>query len=304
MFAVAVGIILTSVIVILSIPLWHRSSIPILMGSEASEDQERVDLGIEKQTLIDSLTELDLDLSQGKLKEVDYQRLKRTDEHHLVKILERLDPLSERRPQSLSSRPLIPKAVSWMSAVTLALFVIGGASGVYSYIQRKQHTQQVAMEQGQQNQSMPNPLEMVARLEVRLRDNPNDLQGQMMAGRSYMTLQRFEDARKAWTKVLELDSRNHEAHYFLGFISLQTTPRDDQKSLEEALEHFETALIKVPREPAVLWYKGITLVHLKRYSEADESWTTAFQNLASGSEDAKLVKDALQNLRAGNFPLF
>ena len=307
MFAVAVGAILTAVIIFVSLPLWRKSSAPILMGSEATKDQERIDLEIEKQTLLNSLAELDLDLSLGRFAEKDYQRLRAVDEHRLLKVLSKFDQLLKEKPPARPShlQPARPSEVfNWAISVTLSVVVIGSAAGIYSYIQGKQRAQQVAQEQGQQNLAMPNPLEMVARLEARLRENPNDLQSQIMAGRSYMTLQRIDDARKAWSKVLELDPRNHEAHYFIGLILLQTTPRDDQKGLEEALRHFDTALVKVPREPVVLWYRGATLVHLKRYSEADESWTTAFQNLAPGTEDAELVKQALQNLRAGNLPLF
>ncbi|HEX9759206.1 MAG TPA: hypothetical protein VGB26_15635, partial [Nitrospiria bacterium] len=75
-------------------------------------------------------------------------------------------------------------------------------------------------------------------------------------------------------------------------------------SYENALTHLEKALVKFPREPALLWYKGLALVHLQRFSEADESWTTAFQNLAPGTEDSKMVKQALQSLREGRAPSF
>jgi cytochrome c-type biogenesis protein CcmH len=150
---------------------------------------------------------------------------------------------------------------------------------------------------------MPDPRVMLARLEARLRENPDDLQGQMMAGRSYMTLGRVEEAGKAWSKVLDLDPQNYEAHFNLGVLLLQT-PTKDNRVFEEALKHFQVALIQVPDEPVVLWYKGIALVHLKRYSEADQSWTAAFRNLDPGSEDAKVVKEALQSLRAGNPPQF
>jgi cytochrome c-type biogenesis protein CcmH len=305
MFAVVVGAILTIVIVLMSMPLWRKGSTPILMGAEATTDQERIDLEIEKQTLLNSLAELDLDLSQGRFTEKDYLRLKAVDEHRLVKVLSKFDQFSKDKPQvrpSPPSRAVPSGGIHWAISVVMSLVIIGSTAGIYSYIQGKQQGQQVVQEQGQQNQDMPNPLEMVARLETRLRENPNDLQGQIMAGRSYMTLQRLDDARKAWSKVLELDPRNHEANYFIGLILLQSTPRDNKKSLEEALGHFEVALVKVPREPAVLWYKGVILVHLERYSEADESWTTAFQNLSPGTEDAEYVKQALQSLRAGNPP--
>ncbi len=313
MFALAVGVILSAVVVLLAYPFWRKgdSSMPLNIG--VSPDQERMDLEMEKQRILTSISELDHEYAQGRLAPDDYQRLRTTDEHRLVKILDRLDQLVKVQPpptSRLKARPPKHPLMPWVGPVVLGLLVMGTASGIYSYVNGKigLEAQKAAREgqaqAGSSRQGMPNPIEMVARLEARLRQNPNDLQGQIMAGRSYMSLNRFEDAKKAWSKVVELDPRKDEAHYNLGLILLQEGDNADPKIYEEALAHFDTALINVPREPAVLWYRGVALVHLKRYREADESWTTAYQNLSPGSEDAEFVKQALQNLRAGNPPLF
>lgn len=312
MFLVVVSIILTGVIIFLSFPLWWKPSSATPMGLKASLDQERIDLEIEKQILLSSLSELDLDLAQGRLTLSDYQRLKTIDENRLVRIFDKLDPLLKEgkgasllKPAPANQRSGMMK---WAGSVVVSLLVAGSASILYSYINGKigLEAQRIAMERESQSggQGMPNPLEMVARLEQRLRADPNDLEGQIIVGRSYMALQRLNEAQRAWSIVLEMDPGNHEAHYYLGLILLNTTRRDDPRIFEEALNHFETALVKVPREPVVLWHKGVALVHLKRYSEADESWTSAFQNLPPGSENAEFVKKQLQNLRAGTLSQF
>ncbi|MCI0528039.1 MAG: tetratricopeptide repeat protein [Nitrospira sp.] len=313
MFALAVGVILATVVVFLAYPFWRKGGSPMPLNIGDSPDQNRVDLEMEKQRILASISELDHDYAQGRLALADYQRLRTTDEHRLVKILDGLDQWVKAElsptPQLKVSPPRRPP-MPWVGPVILGLLVVGSASGIYSYMNGKigLEAQKAARENqaqsGSSQQGMPNPIEMVARLEARLRQNPNDLQGQIMAGRSYMSLQQFEDAKKAWNKVVELDPRNDEAHYSLGLILLQEGGKADPKVYEEALAHFDTALINVPREPAVLWYRGVALVHLKRYREADDSWTTAYQNLTPGSEDAEFVKQSLQNLRAGNPPVF
>ncbi|MBI3609126.1 MAG: tetratricopeptide repeat protein [Nitrospirae bacterium] len=312
MFIFIAAVILIVVMVLLAFPLWMTSSIPIPLGHEASLNQERIDLEIEKQTLLNSLAELDLDLAQGRLTPSDYQRLKAVDENRLVRILDKQDALAESGPSPPAPKSTADRApftpMTWAGSAALSLLVVGTAAGIYGYIHGKigLEAQRVAMEQGsvpRSSQGMPNPIEMVARLEKRLKKNPDDLEGQIMAGRSYMTLKRMEDAQKAWQKVTELDYGNYEAHYFLGLILLQTTQPDDRKNTEEALSHLETALVKVPREPAVLWYKGVALVRLKQYPLADKTWTEAYQNLAPGTDDAEFVRNALQNLRAGNPPV-
>jgi len=137
-------------------------------------------------------------------------------------------------------------------------------------------------------------------LERKLRENPDDLQGQIMAGRSYMTIQRTEDARNAWNKVLELDPANVEAQYSLGYLLIQTADSGDPRNFEQAIRHLDAALLLSPGLPAALYYKGVALTHLKRYDEAENSWESALQGLPPGSEDAEFIKDAIRKLKSGN----
>ncbi|HTP42342.1 MAG TPA: hypothetical protein VML36_07945, partial [Nitrospiria bacterium] len=66
----------------------------------------------------------------------------------------------------------------------------------------------------------------------------------------------------------------------------------------------DIAYTKLPQEPALLWYRGIVFVHQKRFDDADAAWTAAYQNLQPGSEDSKIVRQALDQLRAGKPPLY
>ena len=307
-FWLLTGLILIGVIVILIYPLWIKASISIHMGPEAEADQERIDLEIEKQVLLNSINDLDLDLGQKRLNPEDYERLKIIDENRLGPILDRLDAFAKTSAPSsdfkVDSRPTM--SVRWAVSALLAVIVTGTSIGAYNSIHGRigLEAKRLAAQSAPTQQTIPNPAEMVARLEKRLKENPNDLQGQLMAGRSYMTLQRYADARKAWAKVIELDYGNYEAHHSLGVVLLQLSASGDTQKIAEALEQFEIALVKVPREPAILWYQGVALVQLGRITEADESWTTAFVNLPQGSENANMVKKALQDLRAGQAPTF
>jgi len=304
MLVLLIGCLLLLVVLAISSPLWRPSTDPTPIGHLAEQNQEYVDLTIEREVLVHSLNELDVELAQERLTPSDYARLKATDERRLLHVLDRIDTLRPVTPTEPPAAPLPPPARNaWVPAVATSVAVIALAAGIYSYLEwRQDQTLRALRSQIQMGPGAPDPREMVARLEERLRENPNDLQGQIMAGRSYLALERISEAKQAWTKVLELDPRNSEAHYHLGVILLDTRKFDDPDLFKIALAHFDTALVDVPREPAVNWYRGLTLWYLKRYSEADTAWTTAFQNLAPGSEDAEFVKTALTKLRAGQAP--
>jgi cytochrome c-type biogenesis protein CcmH len=312
MFLSFAGVLLGVVLFFLLFPVWNRRRTLFITGNDASLDADQTYLHIEKQSLLASLSDLELDYAQEKFSAEDYGRLKRSYEQRLVKILNDLESI-EKTAAARLKEPAVPSGLwtgslfrrSGALSLLLGIAVLSGTAGVYSMVYGKiDRSRQASVEEGGSGPAMPpvNPAEMVARLEKRLKENPNDLEGQMMAGRSYMTLERWEDARKAWSKVLEMDEANEVAQFNLADVILRTAPPENKTAYEEALDHLEKALIKVPREPVVLWEKGLALVHLGRTQEADQAWTAAFQNLPAGSKDADFVKQALQNLRSGKTP--
>jgi cytochrome c-type biogenesis protein CcmH len=293
--------IIVLVVLALSSPFWRKDADTFVVGQGADHNQELADLTIEREVLMDSLEELEVDLAQGRLAADDYARLKATDERRLLQVLDRLDRLASSR--AAASHPSPPRRTTpwWVGAVLPGLVVLIASFGIYLYIQARS-LENLAALQPQSASGAPDPREMVARLEARLKENPNDLKGQILAGRSYMALERLSDAQGAWAKVLELDPRNAEAHYNLGVILVETRKFDDPELFRAALAHFDKALVDAPTEPGPNWYRGLALWYLKRYRETEEAWTTAFKNLKPGSQDAEFVSGALEKLRAGEVP--
>lgn len=306
MFPAIITLMLMSVIGALATPLFRKSGMPLIVGDEAALDEERVDIDIERQTLLGTLSELEVDHSQGKVSPADYERLKLGYEHRLVAILDRIDAMSgtaQATPKQGRKRPLPSRSVHWVVIGAMALLVAAGSSGIYELVHLKFDRDAVSGG-GVPAQPMPpiDPEKMVARLEKRLKENPDDLQGQVMIGRSYMALERWDDAKKSWEKVLELDPRNYTAHYRLGELLLRSSALGNTSDAEAALAHIDKALIVTPQDASILWLRGWSLVVLGRTAEADEAWTEAFQYIPQGTEESETVKKALQNLRAGVMP--
>ncbi len=292
--------ILIGVIVGISSPFWRKDpTAPELISREAEKDQERADLSVEREVLLQSLQELEVELAQGRLEAEDYERLKATDERRLLSVLDRLDTLASTDPAP-SEQPR-PSANAWGPAIAGSLVVITLSIGIYGFLQWRTINRLVGI-QTERAAQMPDPREMVARLEARLKENPDDVQGQMLAGRSYMAMDRIDDAKKAYEKVLELDPRHHEAHYNLGVIMIEERKFDDPNVFEAALVHFDVVLVDRPNEPGVNWYKGLALWYLKRHRETEEFWATAYKNLDPNGPDAEFVKQALAKLRNGETP--
>jgi cytochrome c-type biogenesis protein CcmH len=99
----------------------------------------------------------------------------------------------------------------------------------------------------------PDVIAMVAKLEKHLREDPNDLAGWLMLGRSYSALQRLDDAVSAYERAHQLDAKSAEASLGLGeALSL----RAGGDITPPASQLFEDAIILAPDNPKALLYGG------------------------------------------------
>jgi cytochrome c-type biogenesis protein CcmH len=145
--------------------------------------------------------------------------------------------------------PLLRDKRSRIIGFGAAFLVAGAAAGLYPLWSNWDWHAPV------QAQSMPAPdvLAMVAKLEGHLRDDPNDLAGWLMLGRSYLALQRMDDAVKAYDRAHRLSGNSVEAALGLGeAISL----RAGGQISPEASALFEDAIKLEPSNPKALLYGG------------------------------------------------
>jgi cytochrome c-type biogenesis protein CcmH len=110
---------------------------------------------------------------------------------------------------------------------------------------------------------------MVAKLESHLREDPKDLPGWLMLGRSYVTLERLDDAIVAYDHAHQLDADNAEAALGLGeAMSL----RAGGNITPAAAQLFEQALTLQPDSPKALLYGGFAAAVRGDYAAARTRW--------------------------------
>ncbi len=292
-----IAFLLIVVLTVLLYPLWRFQSKPLLMGEASLANEAEMGRLLEKENCLRTLSQLEIDHTQGKLDANDYQRLKQTEEHRLLTLLDASQPTDS---LPISNAP--PAKRRWGLIIAIGIWIVAGTVGISSFVHQKiSRDQMAASENSGPPGGMPpmDPVKMVARLEARLKENPNDLDGQMMLGRSYMVLQRWAEAKATWEKVLEMDERNSTAHVSIGEILLRSNEPGNKPIAAEALVHFDKALISAPQDPSILWARGISLIALGRFAEADEAWTTAYQAVSPGTQEATMLKSALEALRSG-----
>jgi cytochrome c-type biogenesis protein CcmH len=115
----------------------------------------------------------------------------------------------------------------------------------------------------------PDVSAMVAKLEKHLSDNPDDAAGWLMLGRSYLALERLDDAVVAYDHAHRLDAANVEAALGLGeAMSL----RAGGNITPDSANLFEQALAQQPDNPKALLYGGFGAAARGDFAAARSRW--------------------------------
>jgi len=96
--------------------------------------------------------------------------------------------------------------------------------------------------------------DMVTGLKTRLEDNPNDVSGWILLGRSYQSMNQYDKAIAAFEKAVELEQgKNADTLVGLG-LALLEQQRGEGSDRSNRL--FENALALDPNNPSALFYAG------------------------------------------------
>jgi cytochrome c-type biogenesis protein CcmH len=109
---------------------------------------------------------------------------------------------------------------------------------------------------------------LVAALEERLNQRPEDLEGWMMLGRSYMSMGRYGDGARAFRQAANLDgNQNPQILADLG----EAVGLSDPMGLQgEAAGIFERVLAQSPSHPKALWYGGLNAFENSDFALAEQ----------------------------------
>jgi|ERR1700733_1944042 cytochrome c-type biogenesis protein CcmH len=146
--------------------------------------------------------------------------------------------------------PLLRDRQSRVLGVIAAVAVMGAAGGLYPlWSNWNWH----APPDAGASANGPDVGAMVQKLEKHLQDQPDDLRGWLMLGRSYLALERLDDAVLAYEHAHRLDSQNADAAMGLGeAMSLKA----GGEITPAASLLFEQALALAPDNPKALLYAG------------------------------------------------
>jgi cytochrome c-type biogenesis protein CcmH len=141
---------------------------------------------------------------------------------------------------------------------------------------------------------VPSVEEMVGSLAARLQENPDDLAGWKMLGRSYMQLQNFAGAAAAFERAVEMEaSQNGQTLADLGEAVLMN---DSRELLGRAGQLFENALAVTPGNQKALFYSGMAAAQRGDKLLAAERWE-ALLATSPPPNIAEIIRQRVAELR-------
>jgi cytochrome c-type biogenesis protein CcmH len=167
--------------------------------------------------------------------------------------------------------PLLRDRQSRLLGAAAGVLVIGAAAALYPlWSNWNWHAPAQAQVMGG-----PDVLAMVAKLENHMRDQPDDLTGWLMLGRSYLALERADDAVQAYEHAHRLDANNVDAMMGLGEAM---SVRAGGDITPEAVQLFDQAVTLAPSNPKALLYGGFAAAVRGDRAGARSRWQ-ALKNL-------------------------
>ncbi len=238
---------------------------PLLRRARPMPRRGDYDIGVYR----DQLDEVERDLERGLLS--DQQAHAATTEIQRRMLAAAGDEDAPGPPASVFARPAAAFVAVLVPAGAIALYLALGAPGTpdHPYAERAADKRTAEATRHPAANGDTDVERMVGRLAERLLRRPDDLEGWLLLARSYVTLQRFDDAANAYRRALGLSGDNPDiaadyAEILVTAAGGTVTP--------EALRRFRAAFEANPRNPKARYYLGSARAQRGDLEGAAQTW--------------------------------
>ena len=128
--------------------------------------------------------------------------------------------------------------------------------------------------------------EMVARLAARLREQPEDLDGWILLGRSQAALARYDEAANALRRALALSGDDADLQMAFGDV---LTKGARGTITAEALAAFKKAQELAPRHPGARYFLALADLQAGRPQPAYDTWLVLYRELPENSDNRQAL---------------
>ena len=278
----AVAVLTISVIWFLARPL--AVSQPDVVGPQRHE------LLLVRDRLLAQLNELDAELADKGVDAQVAQDEERRLAAELAVVLKQLEEVST--GNSAENQPGTGKRPWLIALLVFALVIPAVSAGLYLLENGATLKTLVRIEQGDTSAGKfpPMVMEMVARLEKRLAEEPNDAAGWARLGISYANMGRMPEAKQAFAKSYRLEPDNLEVITDYAWVVYSEDPKNTDGL---AFELYSKIYRAQPENPDALWFLGLAAFQHAEYGKSVKYWDILLKLLPPESPTGQHVRDAI-----------
>jgi cytochrome c-type biogenesis protein CcmH len=237
----------------------------------------------------DQIEELRADMVAGKLDENAYAEARHDLERELLD-----DVGSEQEAGSVAGgkgRWLVLVLVVVVPAMAVAIYRQIGAEPVIERLQVAQSEVRAAPDAGQQRHSIE---EMVAKLAQRMQQDPDNLEGWMLLGRSYASMNRLDDAAAAYGRAAQLAPDN--ADVLSSYADVLVGISDGQFT-DDVQQMLDKAVAVSPQHIKSRWLRGHGRFTHADYNGAVDDWLVAMAGLPDGDKNRAIIEGQIREAK-------
>jgi cytochrome c-type biogenesis protein CcmH len=267
-----------------------------VMATSLSSMSQRHELEVVRDRLLAQLNELDSERADHgvDIQVAQDEELRLSAE--LAEVLKRLEATGVAANAGQDSGS--PRRLQMLTIATLAVGITAIGGGLYALHNGAMlgNLAQIAAGGPGAGQVPPMVLEMVARLEKRLAEQPNDPAGWTRLGVSYANLGRIEDAKKAYARAYTQAPDDLEMISEYAWLLYSENP-----SATDGLvfELYQKLYLAQPQNPDALWFLGYASYQKGDYKKTIKYWDRLLKVLPPDSPTVEHVRNAIAKARRG-----
>lgn len=239
----------------------------------------------------DQLTELENDLRNDILTQEQYDKSKQELQQRM------LQDIPDKEKHSISKTKKAHNiAISIFISLTLPLaavslyLAVGETRGLLPQAQLASATKMNQGNNGENSQGHENFSAALESLISRLSTNPNDIEGWVMLGRTYSSMERYTEASNTYAKIVELVPDNPQ---ILSEYARALAMKNQGTLAGKPTELLYQALKIDPQFPPALALAGHAEFEQEHYAQASAHWEKLLASIPSDAPMAKSIRDSI-----------
>jgi cytochrome c-type biogenesis protein CcmH len=280
------------------LPPLLQTSLQTSPGTDNEQSRKEANVDIYR----DQISELEADMANGIVSREQYQQDRDEIERRLLEDESGPDITSkgpEKKATAASGRAPAYAVALGIPLIAIALYVQVGnpsaLSGVSAAVRTPTQAPTAGASQPSGQMTQQEIEANVAKLAKRLEQNPTDVQGWIMLGRSYVTLEKYSEAANAYAKATALKPEDAD---LLGDYAFAMGMANGQRLEGQPLELINRALKIDPENPKALELAGSAAFEAKNYNQAINYWQKLMQKTPPNSELAQALSQRINQAKS------